>query len=151
MKLKVDRLAANTWVFPIGAGMLKRDYQYNIIKNSLFENCLVALPTGLGKTFIAATIMLNCELFGGLLGLTYRILDYRWFPDGKLIFVAPTKPLVNQQIEACHNICGIPQEHFSIMMGGVSVERRVSDVSRLSDNGTQPNIFISGSTSAFIL
>jgi ATP-dependent DNA helicase MPH1 len=33
---------------------------------------------------------------------------YRWFPEGKLVFVAPTKPLVAQQIDACHKTCGIP-------------------------------------------
>lgn len=33
---------------------------------------------------------------------------YRWFPEGKVIFVAPTKPLVAQQIDACHRTCGIP-------------------------------------------
>jgi ATP-dependent DNA helicase MPH1 len=59
MKLKVDRLAAQNWLFPINRE--KRDYQFNIIKNSLFENCMVALPTGLGKTFIAAVVMFNCE------------------------------------------------------------------------------------------
>lgn len=54
---------------------------------------LVALPTGLGKTFIAAVLILNL---------------YRWFPDGKIIFVAPTRPLVTQQQQACHSICGLP-------------------------------------------
>jgi len=34
---------------------------------------------------------------------------YRWFPTGKIVFMAPTKPLVTQQIEACHKIMGIPQ------------------------------------------
>jgi ERCC4-related helicase len=33
---------------------------------------------------------------------------YRWFPEGKVVFVAPTKPLVAQQIDACHKTCGIP-------------------------------------------
>ncbi|KAH9006014.1 P-loop containing nucleoside triphosphate hydrolase protein [Lactarius hatsudake] len=33
---------------------------------------------------------------------------YRWFPEGKVVFVAPTKPLVAQQVEACHKTCGIP-------------------------------------------
>lgn len=28
---------------------------------------------------------------------------------GKIVFAAPSRPLVLQQIEACHNIGGIPQ------------------------------------------
>jgi ERCC4-related helicase len=69
----------------------KRDYQYAIVQKALRLNTLVCLPTGLGKTFIAAVVMFNyC----------------RWFPKGKVVFMAPTKPLVAQQIEACHNIVG---------------------------------------------
>ncbi|VAI03073.1 unnamed protein product [Triticum turgidum subsp. durum] len=34
---------------------------------------------------------------------------FRWFPEGKIVFTAPSRPLVTQQIEACHNIVGIPQ------------------------------------------
>ncbi|KAF8529479.1 hypothetical protein JB92DRAFT_3106701 [Gautieria morchelliformis] len=86
-----DLLAAQTWIYPTNRP--KRDYQFNIVKDSLFENSLVALPTGLGKTFIAGVLMLNY---------------YRWFPEGKVVFVAPTKPLVAQQIDACHQTCGIP-------------------------------------------
>ncbi|KAF8078356.1 hypothetical protein FPV67DRAFT_1465011 [Lyophyllum atratum] len=91
MKLTPDLLEAKHWIYPLNRP--KRDYQYNIVKHCLFENTIVALPTGLGKTFIAGVIMLNY---------------YRWFPEGKVVFVAPTKPLVAQQIEACHQTCGIP-------------------------------------------
>ena len=59
MKFSADRLAAKTWIYPLNKP--KRDYQYNIVKNCLLENTLVALPTGLGKTFIAGVVMLNCE------------------------------------------------------------------------------------------
>ncbi|KIJ68754.1 hypothetical protein HYDPIDRAFT_106998 [Hydnomerulius pinastri MD-312] len=91
MKLKVDMLEAKHWIYPLNQP--KRDYQFNIVRHCLYDNTLVALPTGLGKTFIAGVVMLNF---------------YRWFPEGKVVFVAPTKPLVAQQIDACHKTCGIP-------------------------------------------
>jgi len=59
MKPKVDMLEAKHWIYPLNQP--KRDYQFNIVKHCLFENTLVALPTGLGKTFIAGVVMLNCE------------------------------------------------------------------------------------------
>ncbi|KAG6885931.1 hypothetical protein C0993_007433 [Termitomyces sp. T159_Od127] len=86
-----DLLEAKHWIYPLNRP--KRDYQFNIVKRCLFENTIVALPTGLGKTFLAGVVMLNY---------------YRWYPEGKVVFVAPTKPLVAQQIEACHQTCGIP-------------------------------------------
>lgn len=49
-----------------------RDYQFAITKKALFSNTLVALPTGLGKTLIAAVVMYNY---------------FRWFPDGNLIII----------------------------------------------------------------
>ena len=70
-----------------------REYQYDIVATALLRNTLVSLPTGLGKTFIAAVVMFNF---------------YRWFPAGKVVFMAPTKPLVTQQIGACYDIVGIP-------------------------------------------
>nr|GAT47897.1 predicted protein [Mycena chlorophos] len=91
MKLRPDLLEAKHWLYPLNHP--KRDYQFNIVKHCLFDNTIVALPTGLGKTFVAGVVMLNF---------------YRWFPKGKVVFVAPTKPLVAQQIEACHKTCGIP-------------------------------------------
>ncbi|XP_055593290.1 Fanconi anemia group M protein-like [Uranotaenia lowii] len=42
---------------------------------------------------------------------------YRWYPTGKVIFMAPTRPLVNQQIEACYKIMGIPKEDTAEMTG----------------------------------
>ncbi|KAN0065618.1 3'-5' DNA helicase [Thecaphora frezii] len=91
MKHRIDREAAKTWVYPIN--MERRDYQHNIVLRSLFNNVLVALPTGLGKTFIAAVVILNF---------------FRWYPQGKIVFLAPTRPLVDQQKIACHGICGLP-------------------------------------------
>ena len=38
--------------------------------------------------------------------------------------MAPTKPLVAQQIEACFNIMGIPQEDTMELTGNVAVKVR---------------------------
>lgn len=61
MKLAPDLLETKHWIYPLNQP--KRDYQFNIVKNSLYENTLVALPTGLGKTFVAGVVMLNCTYF----------------------------------------------------------------------------------------
>ncbi|EHK24843.1 uncharacterized protein TRIVIDRAFT_30360 [Trichoderma virens Gv29-8] len=101
---ELDREAMKTWVYPTNLGPT-RDYQYSIVRNSLFNNTLVALPTGLGKTFIAATVMLNF---------------YRWTKTAKIVFVAPTKPLVTQQIDACYNIAGIPRSETTLLTGDIA-------------------------------
>lgn len=97
-----DSDAGEMWIYPTNYPV--RDYQFNIVKKALFVNTLVCLPTGLGKTFIAAVVMYNF---------------YRWYPSGKIVFLAPTKPLVAQQIEACHNVMGIPQHDVAEMTGGL--------------------------------
>ncbi|RMZ86737.1 hypothetical protein DV736_g6037, partial [Chaetothyriales sp. CBS 134916] len=100
----INEEAMKTWVYPTNLGKI-RDYQYNIVHKGLFHNLLVALPTGLGKTFIAATVMVNW---------------FRWTRDAQLVFVAPTRPLVVQQAEACYRIAGIPKPDTTIMTGGVA-------------------------------
>lgn len=88
-----------TYIYPTNFEI--RDYQYNIVERAFYDNLLVALPTGLGKTFIASTVMLNF---------------LRWFPISKIIFMAPTRPLVAQQIKACCSIAGIPSSKVAILL-----------------------------------
>ncbi|KAL0882210.1 hypothetical protein ABMA27_000753 [Loxostege sticticalis] len=102
-----DKLTGKTWIYP--TNYLVRDYQFNIIKASILKNTLVSLPTGLGKTFIAAVIMYNF---------------YRWYPLGKIVFTAPTRPLVAQQIEACYDIIAIPPNDTIEMTGHMHVNTR---------------------------
>ena len=131
MKLQPDELTMKDWIFPLNNP--KRDYQYNIVKLSLFDNCLVAIPTGLGKTFIAGCVMLNCTYIADLRHIKSLIHPevYRWFPDGKIVFVAPTKPLVAQQIEACHQSCGIPGTDAIELTGQIPRDVRSAYVSAL--------------------
>jgi len=63
--------------------ILPREYQAGILKACTEKNCLVVLPTGLGKTLIA--LMLSIERM-------------KAFPGEKVIFLAPTKPLAEQHL-----------------------------------------------------
>ncbi|XP_050036244.1 Fanconi anemia group M protein [Dermacentor andersoni] len=102
-----DAIAGQTWIYPTNYPV--RSYQFNIVQSALFKNTMVILPTGLGKTFIAAVVMYNF---------------YRWYPTGKIVFMAPTRPLVAQQIEACYKIMGIPLEDTLEMTGTVPAGQR---------------------------
>lgn len=42
---------------------------------------------------------------------------YRWYPMGKIVFMAPTRPLVAQQIEACYSIMGFSRDVTIEMTG----------------------------------
>ncbi len=59
----------------------ERAYQVNIAHVAHQVSTLVVLPTGMGKTIIAFMVMAEVK---------------RREPDGKILFLAPTKPLVNQ-------------------------------------------------------
>jgi len=96
--------AIQTWIYPTNLGSI-REYQYGIVAKGLYHNLLVALPTGLGKTFIAATIMLNW---------------FRWTQEAQIVFVAPTRPLVSQQVKACFEVAGIPRA-ATVMLTGNTV------------------------------
>jgi len=61
----------------------KRDYQINLANQAIQENCIVVLPTGLGKTAIALQV----------------IAEYLSKGEGGVLFLAPTKVLVNQHYE----------------------------------------------------
>ena len=67
---RIDLAAAQSWIYPSNCPY--REYQKSIVERALFSNTLVCLPTGLGKTLIAAVVMYNY---------------YNWFPNGVVIFM----------------------------------------------------------------
>ncbi len=60
-----------------------RTYQVNLANQAKSENCIIVLPTGLGKTAIALQVM----------------ADYLEKGTGGVLFLAPTRVLVNQHFE----------------------------------------------------
>jgi ERCC4-related helicase len=104
---RIDRKAAKTWYYP--SNLAVREYQRKIVESTLTKNTLVCLPTGLGKTLIASVLMYNY---------------YKWFPTGKIVFVAPTTTLVAQQIHACYNVTGIPERDTVSLTGKVNPDKR---------------------------
>ena len=103
-----DHYSGKEWIYP--SNYPERSYQRSITSKCLFRNTLVALPTGLGKTFIAAVVMYNY---------------YRWFPSGMVIFMAPTKPLVTQQIRACFDIMGFDRNDICDLTGSIQPAKRI--------------------------
>nr|CDS28024.1 fanconi anemia group M protein [Hymenolepis microstoma] len=85
-----DLSTGNEWHYPTGVEL--RTYQFTITERCLYQNCLVCIPTGLGKTLIAAVVLHNF---------------LRWYPNSRVVFMAPTRPLVSQQMFACRDLTGL--------------------------------------------
>ena len=102
-----DPSTIDRWIYP--TNVTERSYQFEISSVAVRQNTLVSLPTGLGKTLIAAVVMYNF---------------HRWFPTGRCVFLAPTKPLVHQQVSAVRRIIGVPLAEFAELTGNQKVEVR---------------------------
>ncbi|MHA2283006.1 MAG: DEAD/DEAH box helicase [Promethearchaeota archaeon] len=90
--------------------VLYRQYQENIVNSCKNKNSLVVLPTGLGKTII------------GILLITRALKKY---PKGKIIILAPTRPLVIQHESSCKKFLDIDTEKIISFTGKVSPDKRI--------------------------
>ena len=94
-----------------------RDYQLSVAASVLQENSMVVLPTGLGKTAIALMVAASRLLNAG----------------GKVLMMAPTKPLVEQHYRffSTHLRIGVddqadnPPGTFAMFTGETSTKKRV--------------------------
>jgi ERCC4-related helicase len=86
-----------------------REYQEEIFKTCIEKNCLVVLPTGLGKTLIA--LMLTIERM-------------KAFPGEKVLFLAPTRPLAEQHLKYFKK--NLPElfGEMQLFTGSVNAENR---------------------------
>jgi ERCC4-related helicase/ERCC4-type nuclease len=85
----------------------RREFQVNIARECVRESTLVVLPTGLGKTVVALLV----------------IADVLMKKDGRILFLAPTKPLVDQHAAFLRKNLLI--ESISTFTGEIPPEKRV--------------------------
>lgn len=86
-----------------------RDYQKNIFETCKDKNCLVVLPTGIGKTLIALMLAVYLQ---------------EKFPTTKVLFLAPTRPLAEQHLEYFKNHLPELYGSLDIFTGKINAEKR---------------------------
>ncbi len=87
-----------------------RLYQETIFSKAVKDNTLVVLPTGLGKTAIA------------LMLAVHRLKE---FPDSKIVFLAPTKPLVEQHYNTFKSdLSGLSENSMNVFTGTIRPAKR---------------------------
>ncbi len=84
----------------------KRDYQINLANQAIEENCIVVLPTGLGKTAVALHV----------------ISEYLSKGTGGILFLAPTRVLVNQHYDFMKN--NLILDDISLITGEDPIPKR---------------------------
>ncbi len=86
-----------------------RLYQQTILATASEKNTLVVLPTGLGKTHIF---------------LMLTALRLKQFPDSKILFLGPTRPLITQYYELFLKHLEIEKDKMVVFTGDISPEKR---------------------------
>ncbi len=86
-----------------------RLYQETILATAVEKNTLVVLPTGMGKTNIF------------LMLAAHRLKNY---PNSKILFIGPTRPLIDQYYNVFRENFDIPEEQMVIFTGFVKPEKR---------------------------
>jgi len=88
----------------------RRRYQLRLADAAADEQTLVCLPTGLGKTTVS------------LLVTAERLHE----AGGKVLFLAPTKPLVQQHAEFYREALSIPDDEIVVFTGDVKPDDRAA-------------------------
>ena len=83
-----------------------RDYQINLANKAKLQNCLVVLPTGLGKTTVALHV----------------IADFLTKGSGGVLFLAPTRVLANQHFEFLKSMLNI--DDIALITGEDLINKR---------------------------
>ncbi|MFX1449234.1 MAG: DEAD/DEAH box helicase [Promethearchaeota archaeon] len=87
----------------------RRIYQETLLVSCANQNSLIVLPTGLGKTIIAFLISVH---------------RLNKFPNSKIVFLAPTKPLVEQHYQTFKDKVKLEESLLSIITGNIVPDKR---------------------------
>ena len=87
----------------------RRLYQETLLAKCIKQNSLIILPTGLGKTIIAALM---------------AVMRLSRSPNSNIIFLAPTKPLVDQHKKTFEDVLNIETSKLLVLTGSISPEKR---------------------------
>jgi Fanconi anemia group M protein len=86
-----------------------RLYQQTIFNTCTSKNTLVVLPTGMGKTNIF------------LMLAAHRM---KLYPNSKILFIGPTRPLIDQYLNVFKNHFNIEEDKMAVFTGYVKPEKR---------------------------
>ena len=87
-----------------------RSYQEAIAKNALRVNTLVCLPTGLGKSIVAAYVAAD---------------RLQRFPEKSVVMLAPTKPLVLQHFKTFQRLLNLDPDSIVWLTGEKGPDERM--------------------------
>jgi Fanconi anemia group M protein len=88
----------------------RRSYQERIAGQCFKVNTLVCLPTGLGKTVVAALVVAE---------------RLKLFPNGRVIIMAPTRPLTLQHYKTFIKLLAVDSDDMVAITGVTSPDQRV--------------------------
>ncbi len=109
----------------------RREYQVNLANQAINENCIVVLPTGLGKTTVALLVFAKFLSKG----------------TGGVLFLAPTRVLVNQHYEFLKNNLVLDEHKVKILFNIV----KFSDIKKAKRSPSTKSINSLSNYSSFVI
>ena len=104
----------------------RRTYQDRVAESALRGNTLVSIPTGLGKSLIAALVAAK------------RLEQY---PDKHVVVLAPTRPLVEQHYKTFKRLLRLDPRDFACVTGQASPDARTESWGKRMIVST-PQVFV---------
>jgi ERCC4-related helicase/ERCC4-type nuclease len=107
------RRGGGFWIMYVEHPLVRKDrlrlrgYQEAVVAGAIQESTLVVLPTGLGKTVVAAMVA------------AHRLMEY---PGSRILFLAPTKPLAVQHMRSLSEVLDV--DDMCVLTGEDSPEKR---------------------------